>query len=217
MSGAACPCAAARRGVRRASTGYQRHSRKSWENVHVPMPCVARVGPPPSIIRSSGRVCAPACTARRRRGPSSRVRGRWRTSTDPPGLQVPVPPDPGDGREADPEFLPSSRLDQCVTPNVAGGLVNVATTTRSADTVRTRPGRSKSRNAASAIAAALQQHRQPAHPNQRGDLGVRAPLGGEQHVRARRAYPDSTVEARTQPSKTARSGSTNNNGITQLT
>ena len=33
-----------------------------------------------------------------------------------------------------PSSLPSSRLDQCVTPNVAGGLVNVATTTCSAAT-----------------------------------------------------------------------------------
>ncbi len=45
-----------------------------------------------------------------------------------------------------PSCSPSSRLNQCVTPNGAGGLVNVATTTCSAATVLGRPGRSRSRN-----------------------------------------------------------------------
>ena len=65
---------------------------------------------------------------------------------DPPGLQVPVPPDPGDGRES--------------------------------EVISVFERRSEASNT----------------------------------IRGRRANRDSTVEARTQPSKTARSGSTNNNG-----
>jgi hypothetical protein len=47
-----------------------------------------------------------------------------------------------------PSSLANSRLDQCVTPNLAGGLLSVATTTSLCDTTRGRPGRSRSTNAA---------------------------------------------------------------------
>ena len=115
--------------------------------------------------------------------------------------------------------VPFVRLDQCVTPSVAGGLVNVATTTCSADTVRGRPGRSRSRNAADPPAAYRPRHNSTVGrltPTSEAISVFERRSDASNTIRARRANPDSTVEARTQPSKTARSGSTNNNGSTRM-
>ena len=83
-----------------------------------------------------------------------------------------------------PRCLPSSRADQCVTPSESGGPSSVATTTATSSITGGRPDRSRScsdRDPAALVPRPPADHRRARHPDLTGDLGVRQPLGRQQH------------------------------------
>ena len=118
-----------------------------------------------------------------------------------------------------PSSVASSRDDQCVTPSFTGGLVNVATTISLCETVRGRPGRSRSSNAAKPPVS-----NRPRHSNTVGRLTPTSPAisvllrrsAASNTIRARRARPDFNVEDRTQPSRVALSASEITNGAARI-
>ena len=125
---------------------------------------------------------------------------------DPPGLQVPVPPDLGDSGEADPEFGGEQPRRPVRHTKLHGRLGQ----RRDHDLVvrdRPRPTRPvqihQRRQATGLDPASPQQHRGTAHCDQFSDLSVAAPLRGQQHD------PRPTCQTRPQrrgPHRTLQSG-----------
>ena len=100
----------------------------------------------------------------------------------------------------------SSRDDQCVTPSLVGGGVNVAATIVARSTVRGRPGPllvDQPVDPALGVALPPRDHRRPGHPDPLGDLGVRHPVRRQQHDPGPLRRPAGAVEDRVRRSRSA--------------
>ena len=114
----------------------------------------------------------------------------------------------------------SSRLDQCVTPRLFGGGVNVASTIRRGSTVRGRPGRSSSASPANPRSRYRFRHRSTVGrdtPTNSAISTFGVPSAASNTIRARIANPARTDDARASRTNSASSFSRNNSAAARRT